>query len=67
MSATARQIAPEGAVYQKLCGSNCYNLLLAELWPRLESCQLVGLPATSSKQQATRFKEESNVIIPEVT
>ena len=44
-----------------------YNLLLAELWLRHESCQLVGLPATSIKLQATGSKGESNVIIPEVT
>ena len=34
------------AVHQSMCGSKCQNLLLAELWLRLESCQLVGLPAT---------------------
>ena len=54
------------AVYQGMCGSKFYNLLLAELWLRLQSCQLTGLPATRIKQQATGYKGESNVIIPEV-
>ena len=57
----------QDAVYQSTCGSNFYTLPLAELWLRLESCQLVGQPATSFKQQATGFKGESNIIIPEVT
>ena len=48
------------AVYQRLCGSEFYKLLLAEL--KLESCELVGLPATSIRQQATESKGESNVI-----
>lgn len=40
------------------------NLLLAELWLKLESCQLVGLLATSVKQQATgESTGESNVIV----
>ena len=50
-----------------MCGSDSYNLLLAGLWLRLEGCQLVGLLATSIKQQATGSKGDSNVIMPEVT
>ena len=54
------------AMYQTTCGINSYNVLLAELWLRLESCQLVGLPATSIKQQATGSKGESDIITSEV-
>ena len=36
---------------------NFTSLLLAELWLKLESCELVGLPAMSIKQQATESEE----------
>ena len=42
-----------------------YNLLLAGLWLKRQSCQL-GLPATS-KQQATGSTGESNVNVLEET
>ena len=47
----------QDAVWQGMCGSNLYNLLLAGLW--LEGCQLVGLLVTSIKQQATGSKGDS--------
>ena len=34
-----------------------YNLVLAEVWLKLESCQLVGLAAMSIEQQAIGSKE----------
>ena len=49
-------------MYQKMCGSRFYDLLLAGLWLRL-----VGLPATNIKQQATGSKGDWNVVMPEVT
>lgn len=47
------------AAYQRLCGNEFYRLLLAELWLKLESCELVGLLATSIKQQVTESKGKS--------
>ena len=44
-----------------------YSLLLTVLWLKPESCQLVSLPATGIKLQATGSKGEPNVIIPEET
>lgn len=48
-----------------MCGISFDSLLLAELWLKLERCQLVRLPAKSIKQEATGSKGEWNVIIPE--
>ena len=41
-----------------------HNLVLAELWLKLVSCQLVGLSAMSIKQQITGSKGESNIVVP---
>lgn len=50
------------AVYRRMYSSDCHNLLLAEL--ELESSQLVGLLATSIKQQpggstSSRYRERN--------
>ena len=46
------------AVYQRAVGNKFHSLLLAELWLKLGSCELVGLQATSIKQQSNWFTGE---------
>ena len=47
------------------CTEDCVAVLTArssELWLRLASCELAGLPATSIKQQATESTGQSNIL-----
>ena len=60
MSRSSTNRTVHDSVYHRLRGSEFYKLLLAEL--KLERCELVGLPATSIKQQATESKGESSVL-----
>ena len=62
----SRRRVPD-AVYPRLCDSEFYKIVLAELWLKPEGYELAGLPATSIKQQATESKGELNIIIPEVS